>query len=285
MQQATVNLFADMGVQPSTLQSGLTAATASTDTLAPVTTILSPANGATVSSGAAITLSGTATDTGGIVAAVEVSIDGGTTWSRATGRTSWTFTCTAGAVGTMTLRSRGIDDSGNIENPGASRTITVSGGGGATGLVAAYAFDEGTGTAVADTSGRGNNGTISGATWVAGRNGSGLSFNGTSAMVDGHRLELARSDDGHDDRGLGQAGDAEQLADGRDEGAHERPRLRPLCARRQPAVRVDQHGCRRSRCVRRVGAEREHLEPRRRDLRRHDAAALRQRHPDGDARP
>src|SRR4029077_13073433 len=31
MQQATVNLFADMGVQPASIQSGLTAATASTD--------------------------------------------------------------------------------------------------------------------------------------------------------------------------------------------------------------------------------------------------------------
>ena len=32
MQQATVNLFADMGAQPATLMSGLTPATASTDT-------------------------------------------------------------------------------------------------------------------------------------------------------------------------------------------------------------------------------------------------------------
>ncbi len=35
MQQATVNLFADMGVQPATLEPGLTLATASTDTVAP----------------------------------------------------------------------------------------------------------------------------------------------------------------------------------------------------------------------------------------------------------
>ena len=35
VQQATVNLFADMGAQPATLQSGLVAATASTDTTAP----------------------------------------------------------------------------------------------------------------------------------------------------------------------------------------------------------------------------------------------------------
>ena len=38
MQQATVNLLADMGVQPATLQAGLVAASASTDTLAPTAT-------------------------------------------------------------------------------------------------------------------------------------------------------------------------------------------------------------------------------------------------------
>ena len=42
MQQATVNLFADMGVQPATLQAGLTAAAASTDATAPISTITSP---------------------------------------------------------------------------------------------------------------------------------------------------------------------------------------------------------------------------------------------------
>jgi len=35
MQQATVNLLADMGVQPATLQGGLVPAVASTDTLHP----------------------------------------------------------------------------------------------------------------------------------------------------------------------------------------------------------------------------------------------------------
>ena len=45
MQQATVNLFADMGAQPATIASGLTAATASTDTTAPTATITSPTAG------------------------------------------------------------------------------------------------------------------------------------------------------------------------------------------------------------------------------------------------
>ncbi|HET7208804.1 MAG TPA: LamG-like jellyroll fold domain-containing protein, partial [Terriglobales bacterium] len=53
-----------------------------------------------------------------------------------------------------------------------------------TGLVAAYAFNEGSGTIVTDSSGNGNNGSISGATWTtAGKFGGALSFNGTSSRV------------------------------------------------------------------------------------------------------
>ena len=64
MQQATVNLFADMGAQPATLISGLTPATASADTTAPTSAITSPSQGATLSDGSAVTISGTATDAG-----------------------------------------------------------------------------------------------------------------------------------------------------------------------------------------------------------------------------
>src|SRR4029450_3562157 len=42
MQQATVNLLADMGVQPLTLGAGLVTAAPSTDTLAPTSAITSP---------------------------------------------------------------------------------------------------------------------------------------------------------------------------------------------------------------------------------------------------
>jgi glucose/arabinose dehydrogenase/PKD repeat protein len=54
----------------------------------------------------------------------------------------------------------------------------------ATGPVAAYGFDQGSGTAIADASGTGNNGSTSGTTWsTAGRFGAALSFNGSSASV------------------------------------------------------------------------------------------------------
>src|SRR6185369_6981970 len=51
------------------------------------------------------------------------------------------------------------------------------------GLVAAYGFDEGTGTAIRDASGLNNNGTASGTTWTTGKFGNALVFNGTSAQV------------------------------------------------------------------------------------------------------
>ncbi len=52
------------------------------------------------------------------------------------------------------------------------------------GLVGAWGFNEGSGTTVADASGNGNGGAITGATWTAsGRYGSALTFNGTSNTV------------------------------------------------------------------------------------------------------
>ena len=53
-----------------------------------------------------------------------------------------------------------------------------------TALVAAYSFDEGTGTTATDISGNGNDGTISGASWTsAGKYGTALSFGGTGSYV------------------------------------------------------------------------------------------------------
>jgi len=127
MQQATVNLFADMGVQPGTLQSGLLAATASTDRTPPHSTITSPASGATVYSGTATTIVGTAVDSGGgVVGGVEVSTDGGVTWHPANGLGNWTYTWNVSTPGTFTLMSRAVDDSGNIETPSAGPSVTAA---------------------------------------------------------------------------------------------------------------------------------------------------------------
>src|SRR5882724_1744004 len=116
MRQATVNLFADMGVQPATLQAGLVPAIASTDTTPPRSTITSPAPGTTVTAGSQVTVSGTAQDFGGgVVGGVEVSVDGGATWHPATGRENWSYVFAPANSGTLSLQSRAVDDSGNLE--------------------------------------------------------------------------------------------------------------------------------------------------------------------------
>jgi hypothetical protein len=126
MQQATVNLFADMHAQPATLQSNLTPAIGSTDTTAPAATIATPAAGANIQSGSPVTISGTATDTGGVVAGIEVSTDGGATWHPATGRSSWSYTWQSGGFGAVTIKVRAIDDSGNIQSPPSSVTVNLA---------------------------------------------------------------------------------------------------------------------------------------------------------------
>jgi len=126
MQQATVNILADMGVQPTTLQSGLVPAVASTDATPPTSAITSPSSGSSFAPGSSVTISGTAVDSGGgVVGAVEISVDGGTTWHPAIGRENWTYTTTFNNNATVNIRSRAVDDSGNLEVPGPGITITV----------------------------------------------------------------------------------------------------------------------------------------------------------------
>jgi hypothetical protein len=126
MQQATINLLADMGVQPGTLQGGLVPASASTDTIPPVSQITSPASGSNLQNGHPIVITGSATDAGGgVVASVEVSVDGGTTWHRAAGLRSWTYGWTPSSVGNTTLKSRAVDDSGNLEIPSAGAMVSI----------------------------------------------------------------------------------------------------------------------------------------------------------------
>ncbi|WP_436531154.1 DUF4082 domain-containing protein [Actinoplanes sp. HUAS TT8] len=125
MQQATLNLFADMGVQPLTRQTNLVAAVPSTDTVGPAVTISAPAAGSTIPALKAVTISGTATEAGGgVLARVEVSVDGGATWNKATGLGSWTYKWTPTAMGATSIKVRAVDDSVNIGTT-ATRAVTV----------------------------------------------------------------------------------------------------------------------------------------------------------------
>ena len=127
MQQATVNLFADMAVQPRTLQAGLAAASASTDAAPPTPTIASPVAGGTVELRSPVTIEGTAVDAGGRVGAVEVSVDNGVSWHPATGRETWSYAWTPTAPGPATIRVRAADDSGNLSSGATAVGVTVTG--------------------------------------------------------------------------------------------------------------------------------------------------------------
>jgi len=90
----------------------------------------------------------------------------------------------AGLTGGMSYsyRIRATDAAGNLSAYSGVASATTSSV--AAGLVASYSFDEGSGTTLADSSGNGNNGTVSGATWTtAGRFRNALVFNGTSSRV------------------------------------------------------------------------------------------------------
>jgi uncharacterized protein YjdB len=83
---------------------------------------------------------------------------------------------TAVASGTATITA----SSGGF-NATATATVNTAT---ATGLVAAYSFNEGTGGTVADSSGNGNTGFLSGAIWTTGgRFGGALSFDGSTNWV------------------------------------------------------------------------------------------------------
>jgi chitodextrinase len=81
-------------------------------------------------------------------------------------------------------RVRATDAAGNLSSYSSVATASTTSANIPAGLVAAYGFEEGTGSSVVDASGNGNNGTIAGAVWsTAGRFGNALSFNGTNAVI------------------------------------------------------------------------------------------------------
>lgn len=127
VQQAMVNMFADMGIQPSTLDASLVLASQSTDTAKPISTISSSLVGATFVEGQHVTITGTAQDYGGgLIAGVEVSTDGGISWFKATGRENWSYNWVVQASGNYTIMSRAVDDSVNMEAPSTGVAVNVT---------------------------------------------------------------------------------------------------------------------------------------------------------------
>ncbi len=133
MEQFTVNLLAMMGAQPATLESGLVPGSAPAATTQPTSSIASPAPGATIADGSAVTITGSATAaSGAVVAGVEVSTDGGSTWHPATLTTSddatvsWSYAWVAHGYPSTTVESRAVDDSADLETPSDATTVDIT---------------------------------------------------------------------------------------------------------------------------------------------------------------
>jgi hypothetical protein len=196
--QLTGSEYTDIGLAPGTyyyrvtaedaagnvgLPSNEAAGTALPDTLVPTVSITAPANGSTLSG--TVTITATATDDQG-VAGVRFRVDGAdlgaedmtTPYSRPWD--TWLF-----PNGTHVLTAVARDVAGN-QTTSSLITVTVSNTTPppATGLVAAYSFSEGSGTTTSDRAGKGNTGTLAGATWTtAGQAGRALSFDGVNDRV------------------------------------------------------------------------------------------------------
>ena len=131
-----------------------------------------------------VTVSANASDASGI-ANVQFFLNGsalGTADTSTPYSVSWNTTQIAN--GAQTLTARATDGTG-LQATSSPVTVTVANTWTVpSGLVAAYTFSEGTGGTVADASGGGRTGTMSGATWTAaGRFGSALSFDGVNDWV------------------------------------------------------------------------------------------------------
>ena len=152
------------------------------DTQAPT----APSNlAATAISTSQINLSWTAsTDNVGVTNyLIEQCVAASCTFAQIGTSTGTTFNSTGLTAGTgYSYRVRATDAANNLS--AYSNTANATTQSAVAGLVAAYGFEEGIGTTVADLSGNGNNGTLVNATWTAsGKFGKALVFNGTNAEV------------------------------------------------------------------------------------------------------
>jgi hypothetical protein len=158
-------------------------AVVTTDTTAPTVSITAPAPGATVSG--PVTVTANASDDVAVLG-VQFKLDGnnlGTEDTSSPYSVSWDTTTATNGSHTLTAVARDAAPNTGTSGP-VGVTVSNTAPPPPTGLVASYNFDAGTGTTLADTSSNGNAGTITGATWsTSGKNGSALSFNGTSNYV------------------------------------------------------------------------------------------------------
>ena len=144
--------------------------------------------GATAVSGSEVDLSwGASTDNVGVTGyLIERCQGSGCSNFTQVGTTTGTGTTykdtTASPSTSYSYRVRATDAAGNLSPFSSVASATTPAA--PAGVVAAYGFDEGSGSTVTDTSGNGNNGTIANTTWAtSGEFGKALQFNGSSSVV------------------------------------------------------------------------------------------------------
>lgn len=151
--------------------------TVNNDVTAPTVSITSPAPG-TVSG--TISVNANASDNVGVVG-VQFLLDGNTLGAEdliSPYSVSWTTSTITNGVHSLTAKAR--DAAGNVTTS-SPVSVTVNN---VSNLLTAINFNEGTGTTAADLSGNNHNGTLtSSPTWVAGKYGQAVNFNGTSSYV------------------------------------------------------------------------------------------------------
>ena len=160
-----------------------TTQTAPSDTTPPTVAMTAPTTGSTVTG--TLSVSANASDNVG-VAGVRFFLDGVDITSEDTTApygVSWATTTATNGTHTLTARARDAAGNATTSSP---VTVTVSN---TTpppaGIVAGYAFDDGTGTSAVDVSGHGITGTLTnGPTWGAGRYGGAIVLDGVDDYVD-----------------------------------------------------------------------------------------------------
>lgn len=170
----------DAAGNSSALTTAVSGTTPAPDTVAPTVSITAP-TGTTALSGT-VTVSASAADNVGVVG-VQFLLDGNLLGAQdpdAPYGVSWDTTTVAN--GSHILLARARDAAGNVTDS-APVNVTVTNAQ-TTGLVAAFSFDEGTGTSATDASGRGNTATLrNGVAWVAGQHGGAVSFDGVNDYI------------------------------------------------------------------------------------------------------
>jgi glucose/arabinose dehydrogenase/chitodextrinase len=189
----------DAAANPSGQSAPASASTLTPDTTSPTVAITAPTGPAPLSG--TVTISADASDNAGVSGVtflVDNAVVGGGEDTTFPYSVSWDTTSVPNGVHTIVARAR---DTSNNTADSLPVTVTVSNTQIA-GLVAAYSFDDGTGTTANDFSGQGNTATlINGVAWVTGQHGKAVSFDGvndyitipnsTSTNISGNALTLS----------------------------------------------------------------------------------------------